>query len=280
MLCFQGSHPGSSTWNLVGRWIISPPFGYRSHFHVGGDYHIITKTGIVPMGHLINGIREGGKYRTISEKIDPGIIETTYWSTSSRASATYYPRGRYVILCIPATSTYFFYVMNVDTGAWAKWTGWDVNQFVVFNQKLYGAYQKTTYNTIIECDDSSTAVDIDPDDDSTSGFTITLKQAYNYFGSPKEVKHVKLVTPIAYNGAVGTGKAMQGVIHLDPDYRKTTIPSASSYYTFPEGYNTKSYSVPNDPGACYSIQYEGKYSAGSGFRYIANMIQFEKGGFL
>ena len=64
VLVYNGSYPGSSTWGLIGRFVIPKPLSYNAFVDAKGDTFIITESGLVSLRTLFTqgseiAIREG-----------------------------------------------------------------------------------------------------------------------------------------------------------------------------------------------------------------------------
>jgi hypothetical protein len=127
----------SATWSLVGLFNIADPIGKKAHARVGGDLMIATVDGIIPMSTVVN--RDPGSidgtyitrpiepsWRTATaDKSELGVMELTRWDNES------------MLVVTQPNLEKMMYVANAATGAWARYTGWDVTATVVFREQLY-----------------------------------------------------------------------------------------------------------------------------------------------
>jgi hypothetical protein len=141
MAVYQGTDPSnSSTWSLVGVFNLARPLGPRCFCKFGGD--------LLYMSYL--GCEGISKYLQ-STKIDmsPAITNTIAEAFTDAASNygdnlgwefCVSPNENILLINIPTNqySTSVQYVMNTNTGAWCRFTGWDTFCWTLFNNTLYG----------------------------------------------------------------------------------------------------------------------------------------------
>ena len=103
------------------------------------------------------------------------------------------------------------YVMNTETGAWTKFTGWTAFCFetardtLYFGSNGYTAKADTGY------------------DDNESPITCDARQAFNYFGNRGRLKHIKLMQPVL---EVNSDYGIR--ITADVDYTTRTVASLAN----------------------------------------------------
>lgn len=138
---YQGTDPSDSTaWVLVGVFDLARPIGNRCFCKFGGD--------LLYMSYL--GCEGLSKYLQ-STKIDmkPAITNTiaeAFTDAASNYGSNYgwefcvSPNENILLVNIPLNeySTSVQYVMNTNTGAWCRFTGWNVFCWVLFGNTLYG----------------------------------------------------------------------------------------------------------------------------------------------
>jgi hypothetical protein len=136
---YQGSDPSSANdWSLIGIFRSGAPLSIRSNVKLGADLVVMTKDGYLPLSKVL-GLARIDRGQGISDKIDPEVkrVAQTYGSNYGW-QAIFYPRGNMALFNIPlGNSTYEQHVLNVRTGAWCKFTGWNARCFGVFNDRLY-----------------------------------------------------------------------------------------------------------------------------------------------
>lgn len=151
ILIYDGSYPGDNSWSLVGRFYIGQPLDRRSFLNIGNDLIILSTDGVVPLSSVI-GQDASRTYATFSDAIDSAFSAYTRQNRNNLGwQAIAYPVGRMAVVNVPLATNGQAeqLVLNTQTGAWCRYTGWNACHFAVFNEKLYygGANGK-----IYECD--------------------------------------------------------------------------------------------------------------------------------
>ena len=186
IIVYQGTNPSDPTaWAMKGLWQMGQTFSRRCFFKWGGDLLLLTQDGLVPLTAALQ-----------SDRLDPRInlTDKIYYAVSLACSAyvsnfgwqiNYLAEANMLILNIPTNNGIEQYVMNTINKSWARFTGIDAYCFVVAgNQNMYfggdgfvGQYW-SGYS------------------DADVNITGTCQQAYNYFGTPGQLKRFTLVRPI------------------------------------------------------------------------------------
>jgi hypothetical protein len=94
-----------------------------------------------------------------------------------------YPKGQLVILNIPQTEnqTIVQYVMNTLTGAWCRFTGWNINCMAVFQDRLFlGGNSGQVYEGDLGAYDLGSQI------------VATGQTAYSYYGARGRLKNFGL----------------------------------------------------------------------------------------
>lgn len=138
---YEGSNPGSAdTWGLVGVYQIGKPVDKHAAVQVGGDVILVTDDGMVPlsqalvkertalMGSAITYPIEDAWRGAVSGRSASNVISATLWQSQS--------------FLIVSTGTKYqsldvSFVSNAQTGAWARYLGWDVQCGVVFQDNFF-----------------------------------------------------------------------------------------------------------------------------------------------
>lgn len=135
---YEGTDPGdANAWALAGVYEIPRPLNKHSFFKAGGDLAILTEDGIIPISEALRKDKAALQAVAISYPIEDA------WKSAVANRTTEYPvtptlwqSQAMLIIGVPgATST--AYVANARTGAWAKYTGWDVRCGTVANDRFY-----------------------------------------------------------------------------------------------------------------------------------------------
>lgn len=137
---YEGTDPASaSTWSLVGVYDVSEPLNKHAFFKAGGDLAILTKDGIIPVSEALKKDRAALKTIAITYPIEDA------WKSAVASSATVFPvtatmwqEQALLMIGVPGTGN-IAYVANAQTGAWCRYTGWDVRCGAVAADRLFFA---------------------------------------------------------------------------------------------------------------------------------------------
>ncbi len=136
---YEGSDPSDATkWSLVGRYDISAPLGPEAYIQAGGDLIIATEEGLVPISQAIQRDVAALSLGAVSRPIEPE------WRAQVKQSSLATPwrilkwsRENMGVVALPHADNEQ-YVVNLKTGAWSRYTGWDVQ--LVAEYGGYGYY--------------------------------------------------------------------------------------------------------------------------------------------
>jgi hypothetical protein len=141
MIVYQGTDPSQALlWNMVGRFHVGSPLSVRSHGKVGSQEITLTSEGFAAADEAIitqttdQAQEFGGKIVRASSEAVGQYANNFGWE------CLYYPRTQMFLCNVPVNpgaNQFEQYVRNTDTGAWARFTGWNARTFQVFNQRLY-----------------------------------------------------------------------------------------------------------------------------------------------
>lgn len=149
---FQGSDPSDPTkWSLVGYYEMSPPRGKRCTMRAGGDLLIGMDEGLVPISQAVYKDRAALSMIAVSANILPDWQAEVLNRPSAPWELLKWPRYNMGIVSLPAGAgqSKYCFVVNLQTGAWATYTGWDTQCLVLFNN---WAYFGTSDGKIMQCE--------------------------------------------------------------------------------------------------------------------------------
>lgn len=137
---YQGSNPDTADdWSLVGVYRIGKPLGRQAHITAGGDIVIATTIGFLPLSEAV-----AREYAALSPAAVSNPIEDAWRDATTRRgnedwSAVTWPDGQLVVISPPppAVTSPQVFVANANTGAWCKFTGWNVRCLAVFRGQLF-----------------------------------------------------------------------------------------------------------------------------------------------
>lgn len=192
VLIYQGSYPGDANWALVGVFRIGKLIDGRAVCKVGSDVLAVTYDGYMPLTRVLAFGRAGGKQNAVSDKISLAAQEVVrLFGGNSGWQAMIYPKGQMLIVNVPYSSTLAYqHVMNLETGAWCRFTNMNAYCWATFADNLYfGAAGGIIYKA--------------DDGNSDAGAVIQAdgQTAFNYMGARTNVKRWTAARPIfAANG--------------------------------------------------------------------------------
>lgn len=135
---YQGSDPSSaSDWARVGLYRIGAPLGRQAFIKGGGDLAIATSVGLVPLSKAISLDITALNVATVSYKIADA------WSEAVARGATdwrcfIWAEAKMAIVAPKSENAQpVVFVSNTETGAWARFTGWDARSLQTFGGRLF-----------------------------------------------------------------------------------------------------------------------------------------------
>lgn len=141
MAVYGGTDPSSAdTWALEGVYRIGRPLGKNAHFKSGGDLVVLTEEGVVS---VLKALTMSGESLIQSALSAP--IEDAWQSIVARRSlvfpfsVTLWRSQTMLLIGTPteSSSNPQSFVANARTGAWSRYTGWDVQCSAVYQDGLY-----------------------------------------------------------------------------------------------------------------------------------------------
>lgn len=220
VLVYQGTDPSTSDlWRKKGRFRIGRPIGSRCLLQIGGDLAVLTQDGVVSLARSILLDRAAAPRGAFSDRIRKAFADQYALSSSLIGWEIETWPFKHIAICnvpIVANTTFRQYVMNVLTGAWARWTGVNATTWALMGDDLYfGGTDGKVYQFGTVGADNGSAV------------TAVCVGAFFDFGDPGRIKHVK--GALAY--AKTDGQVTIGV-NMTSDY--TVVEQAASTAAFGE----------------------------------------------
>jgi len=203
IVVYAGDNPLSSTWNIVGHYYVGRAIGHRCTFNVGGDLHIITFDGVIPMSQLLSGVDITNDYQTLSGKIKPTFVEyAADYSRNDTWMGCYYPSGPYAVINVPIEDSGNAYqlVFNTVTKAWCRFTGINAHSWctVLLSGREYLICGHSTNGKIYKVDDPEETILLDS---LTTPIPIDVQQAFSWLGNPQQDKILQFIQPYFYMDA-------------------------------------------------------------------------------
>jgi hypothetical protein len=227
---FTGDTPALTNWNQLGVFRISPPVGPKCLLQAGGDLAIMTQDGIIPVSTIQNTDQIALQNQAVTRDIQPAWRDAvlarqglTGWQIIS------WPNRSMAVVTLPhmnvADNTQF--VANARTGAWCRYTGWDVQSMEVGGLSLEKLFYGTSDGRVMQAETGG--------QDDGKPYTMTVFPSYTDlsqtdFGyaslsQSASRKQLKMVRPrLQSNGAI----APKITVNTDFDISVPTFPPAST----------------------------------------------------
>ena len=208
---YSGNDP--TTWSLKGVFYIGRPLGKLPLFKYGGDLLFNCEAGLFPLSKALQSaqINRAASVTTKIRQLFSDAASANFSNDGWQIIAM--PDIPLLVVNIPATTQYQ-YVMHAETGAWAKFNGWNATCFARMNGLLYFA-------------GGSTVSVVGASSDDGGNITCTMLSAYNKLGYPKKKRIVKILPYFVANGSfsyiMGIGRDFQ-TFSLDT----TTVPGGNN----------------------------------------------------
>lgn len=141
---YEGSNPSDiADFGLVQVYDASPPLGKNGYVQVGGDLLILTDIGIIPMSAIQVKTPEALALASATRQIQPDWTNDVRTRRNPLAPLPWevvkWPSRNMAFVSSPTTDidARWCYVVNLETGAWAKYTGWDARSFVLYEDRIF-----------------------------------------------------------------------------------------------------------------------------------------------
>lgn len=216
---YQGSDPGDpADFSLVGRYVIPPPMGKRCMMSAGGDLIIGTEGGMVPISAAVTKDPAALSIAAVSRNIEPDWLNDARQRRTLPWEIIKWDSRKTIYVTTPVTSTDditppMCYVINAETGAFAKNTGWNTRCGVMHDDFMYFG---TNSGTVMQAD-------IGGSDDGELIYHTSIG-SWDHMGAISAFKETKLARAIFTTKAEFTPK-----ISISTDYTISlpTPPSAA-----------------------------------------------------
>lgn len=212
---YKGTDPSSAnTWSLVGTFRVGKPIGYNCAIKAGADVLLLTEDGAFPLSRSLLTDR-GQNNLAITDKISQLFLEDARaYKSNFGWQPIIYPTGNKLIINVPTVENAesHQYVMNVITGSWCKFTGWNAICFAELGGNLYFGGSGTVY----QCDTGQ--------NDNGDNIRADAQQAFSYFGTKSNQKRFTMVRPIFQSEG-----NIQPALFLNVDFGQQAATSSPSF---------------------------------------------------
>lgn len=186
---YEGTDPDAAeTFSLVGVYRIGRPLGKNAWFKAGGDIAVITDDGIVPISAAIKTDRAALKGSAITYPIETAwrqIVREREGNVFPFTAALWHSETM-LMIGVPTYGSFspVCLIANARTGAWARFTGWDTRDVIIYDDKLYFG---TADGTIFQGDTSGA--------DNGAPYSAVVIPRFDSLGTPDEKSaiHARMV---------------------------------------------------------------------------------------
>jgi hypothetical protein len=140
LIVYNGRDPAdANSWSNVGIFSVGKPVGPRCLRNIGGDLVLICEDGAVPLSTIIRFDRAQQKKAAATSNIAKAFNEVIRQRGRGKPWGVFlWATGTMLICNLPGRPAVAEqYVMNVQTGAWARFTGIDALCWEEFDDKPY-----------------------------------------------------------------------------------------------------------------------------------------------
>ena len=206
VLVYAGTNPASANeWALSGIFHLGRVVGDQPLVKLGGDLIAITSDGYIPLLQFLGKGREQ-RQLAISDKIAPNVTQAArlYGDEKGWQPILHSP-ANWLLFNVPTGPTNFQqHVMNVQTGAWCRFRGWNSQCWETYKDQLYyGGPGGKVYHA----DQGGT-------DEDTASIRGVVRTAYNYLGSPYDKKFNMLQAHVE-SDAIGAQVQIGATVDFD-----------------------------------------------------------------
>ncbi len=137
---YEGSDPSdAASWSLVGKYDISRPLGPDATIEAGGDIVVATQDGFVPISEAITKDVAALSLGAVSYPIEPDWQREATKQTGVFWTALKWAEENMALIGVPTLvgESPFCFVVNVETGAWCEYTGWQANCFGTLGTRAF-----------------------------------------------------------------------------------------------------------------------------------------------
>lgn len=183
-LVYTGSNVSDAgDWRLRGAYKISRPIGYNCLVQYQGDVVIISEDGYIPLSAALPKDKANASQIAFSDTIRGLVLDRTQKFALARGwQGIIYSRGGYALFNVPLGKDFEQHVINVNTGAWCRFTGIKAACWCEFERRLYFASD----NQVFLFDEGHS--------DNGNHIYGKVAQAYSNLGTER-LKKIQLLNP-------------------------------------------------------------------------------------
>lgn len=141
---YSGLFPGDTAWSQVGVYRTGLPLGKRAHIRAGGDLVIATDIGFIPVSASIQRDYGALAPSAISYAIEDQWGKAVERRSGAKWECELWPTAKMAAVALPTVNgeSAIWFVANIRTGGWGRYTNWDATCMEVFQSQLYFGSQE------------------------------------------------------------------------------------------------------------------------------------------
>lgn len=207
VLVYAGSNPDDADdWQLKGSYRIAKPIGYNCTLKYHGDIVVITEDGYMPLGKMLSISNTGETTNIFSDAIRELVLDrTAQYKTKRGWQGIIFSKKSFALFNVPVAQQFEQHVININTGAWCRFTNIKAWCWCVYDDDLYFGSDTTVYKMDDGYSDGGTDIEG------------VIEQAYNNIGTPA-LKRVSLINPRTKCSA-----PYKLVIYTNTDFRSRDV---------------------------------------------------------
>lgn len=181
---YSGSDPANiDDWSLRGVYRMSKPVGYNCAMQYQGDVVIISEDGYIPLSKALSLDKANASQIAFSDKIRGLVLNRTLHGKYKRGwQSIIYGRMGYALFNVPTAEQYEQHVVNVNSGAWCRFTNIRSHCWGLYQDRLYFGSDKGVFLFDEGYSDNITPI------------YGAVEQAYSNLGSAN-LKKIQLINP-------------------------------------------------------------------------------------
>lgn len=207
---YKGTDPNNAaTWALQGVYDQGTPLGKKCFLKYGGDLLYISRDGVFPLSKALQSTNTA-QTTAVTDNISSVFSQAaTLYGRNWGWQGVTSPTDSLLLFNVPTTeySLSQQFAMNMKTGAWCRFTGWNAFCWAWMDNQLYfgttgkvvkGWYGLNDFGSIISC---------------------YAKGAYDYYGMRARLKKPTLIRPaLRLTGTVAVDMAIDTDFNVGLDY--------------------------------------------------------------
>lgn len=147
---YTGTDPASIA--LEGIYRIGEPLGNRAFMRAGGDVLIATVDGVIPLSAALQTDSAVIATKALSFPIEEEWRKEVDRRSTERWQMAIWPQGQIALVAMPsaANKPKRCFVVNIRTGAWARWTNHDTECVAFYDGRMFIGSSDGTVSTVNE----------------------------------------------------------------------------------------------------------------------------------